>query len=97
MSTKSTELNIDDAVEYLHNNVKIHDNIEISYNRIFAEGEVLNMDFSEYFGKPGFKMLVALEGCSNPTVEIDFDEIKEDLIEFHHFPQNGEEVFVTVI
>ena len=42
---KELTLTVDEAVNYLKENVKIHDNLEISYNRIFAEGEVLNMDF----------------------------------------------------
>ena len=46
---KEVELKTKDAVNYLKENVKIHDRIQISYDRIFAEGEVLNMDFSEYF------------------------------------------------
>lgn len=51
---KKLKLTTKEAVDYLKKEVKIHDNLEISYNRIFAEGEVLNMDFSEYFGKTGF-------------------------------------------
>ena len=47
---KKLELSVDEAVNYLKENVKIHDNLEIAYNRIFAEGEVLNVDFSKYFG-----------------------------------------------
>ena len=58
---KELSLSVDEAVNYLKENVKIHDNLEISYNRIFAEGEILNMDFSEYFGKPGFKMLMSTD------------------------------------
>lgn len=58
---KNIELTTEEAINYLKENVKIHDGIEIAYDRIFAEGEVLNMDFSEYFGKPGFKMLVSLD------------------------------------
>ena len=50
---KKLKLTTKEAVDYLKKEVKIHDNLEISYNRIFAEGEVLNMDFSEYFGKSG--------------------------------------------
>ena len=96
---KSLNLTVDDAINYLKENVEIHDKLEISYNRIFAEGEVLNKDLSEYFGKPGFKMLINLDGETlNPTIEIDFNEIRDDLIEFHHFPKNGdEEVYVSVI
>ena len=68
---KELKLTTEEAVNYLKENVKIHDKIEISYNRVFAEGEVLNMDFSEYFGEPGFKMLVSLdESQIGSTVEI---------------------------
>ena len=95
---KELELTTKDAVQYLKENVKIHDKIEISYNRIFAEGEVLNVDFSEYFGEPGFKMLVSLdESDLGATIEIDVYEVEEDIIEFIHYPKNGDEVEVTVI
>lgn len=95
---KELELTTQEAVNYLKENVKIHDVIQISYNRIFAEGEVLNVDFSEYFGKPGFKMMVSLdESQLGSTIEIDVYEVQEDLIEFIHKPKEGEEVEVTVI
>ena len=95
---KELKLTTQEAVEYLRENVKIHDNIEISYNRIFAEGEVLNVDFSKYFGEPGFKMLVSLdESDLGATVEIDIYEVEDDIIEFIHYPKDGEEVDVTVI
>ncbi len=95
---KYLELTTEEAVNYLKDNVKIHDRIEIAYNRIFAEGEVLNMDFSEYFGEPGFKMLISLdESDLGATVEVDVYELDEDIIEFTHYPKNGEDVDVTVI
>ena len=95
---KELELTTKEAVDYLKEHVKIHDKIEISYNRIFAEGEVLNMDFSQYFDKPGFKMLVSLDESElGATVEIDVYEVEEDIIEFIHYPKNGEDVEVTVI
>ena len=95
---KELELTTKEAVEYLKKNVKIHDNIEISYNRIFAEGEVLNVDFFQYFGKPGFKLLVSLdESDLGATIEIDVFEVEKDIIEFVHYPKEGEEVEVTVI
>ena len=95
---KELKLSTIEAVNYLKTHVKIHDKIEMSYNRIFAEGEVLNMDFSEYFGEPGFKMLVCLdESDLGATVEIDVYEVQEDIIEFVHHPKEGEEVDVTVI
>lgn len=95
---KELELTTKQAVEYLKENVKIHDNIEISYNRIFAEGEVLNVDFSKHFGQPGFRLLVSLdESDLGATIEIDIYEVEEDIIEFVHYPKNGEDVDVTVI
>ena len=95
---KHLELTTKEAVNYLKENVKIHDRIEMSYNRVFAEGEVLNVDFSEYFGEPGFRLLVSLdESDIGSTVEIDIYEFEEDIIEFVHYPKHGEEVEVTVI
>lgn len=95
---KQLELTTNEAVDYLKNNIKIHDSLEISYNRIFAVGEVLNVDFSEYFGKPGFKILVSMDESNlGTTVEIDVYEVQEDLIEFVHKPVDGDEVDVTVI
>lgn len=95
---KELELTTKDAVQYLKDNLEIHDKIEISYNRIFAEGEVLNVDFSEYFGEPGFKILVSLdESDLGATIEIDVYEVEEDIIEFIHYPRDGEDVEVTVI
>lgn len=95
---KELELTTKEAVNYLKENVKMHDRIEISYNRIFAEGEVLNVDFSEYFGKPGFKLLISMdESDLGSTIELDVYEYEEDIIEFVHYPKEGEEVEVTVI
>ena len=95
---KKLELTTKEAVSYLKEEVNIHDKIELSYNRIFAEGEVLNVDFSEYFGKPGFKLLVSLDESElGATIEIDVYEVEDDIIEFVHYPKNREEVEVTVI
>jgi hypothetical protein len=95
---KELELSTKDAVKYLKEHVKIHDKIEISYNRIFAEGEVLNVDFSKYFDKPGFRLLVLLEESDlGATIEIDVYEVEEDIIEFTHYPKNGEAVDVSVV
>ena len=95
---KTLELTTKEAVEYLKEHVEIHDRIEISYNRIFAEGEVLNVDFSKYFDKPGFKMLVSLDESElGAVIEIDVYEVEEDIIEFIHYPKDGEDVDVTVI
>lgn len=95
---KQLELTTKEAVKYLKENVKMHDRIEIAYNRVFAEGEILNVDFSEYFGKPGFRLMVSLdESDLGSTIEIDVYEYENDLIEFTHYPKNGEEVDVTIV
>lgn len=95
---KEIELTTKEAVKYLKENVKIHDRIEIAYNRVFAVGEVLNVDFSEYYGEPGFKLLISMdESDLGSTIEIDVYEFEEDIIEFIHYPKDGEDVEVTVI
>ena len=95
---KELELTTKEAVDYLKENVEFHDKIEMSYNRIFAEGEVLNVDFSEYFGEPGFRMLVSLdESDLGATVEIDVYEVEDDIIEFIHYPKDGGKIEVAVI
>ena len=95
---KNLILTVDEAVDFLKENLEIHDTLEIAFNRIFAEGEVLNIDFSEYFNKPGFKILVSLDADSiNPTIEIDVYEIKNDLIEYTIFPKNGDEPSIVSI
>lgn len=95
---KTLELTTPQAVEYLKENVKMHDRIELSYNRIYAEGEVINVDFSKYFGKPGFKLMISLDESElGATIEVDVLEVQEDIIEFVHYPKDGESVEVDVV
>ena len=37
------QMTCDDAIEYIRNNVKVKDILEVSYNRIYAPGEVLGI------------------------------------------------------
>lgn len=95
---KTLELTTSQAVEYLKENVKMHDRIELSYNRIYAEGEIINVDFSEYFGKPGFKLMISLDESElGATIEVDVLEVQDDIIEFIHYPKDGESVEVDVV
>ncbi|WP_296876651.1 DUF2097 domain-containing protein [uncultured Methanobrevibacter sp.] len=95
---KTLELTTPQAVEYLRENVKMHDRIELSYNRIYAEGEIINVDFSEYFGKPGFKLMISLDESElGATIEVDVLEVQDDIIEFIHYPKDGESVEVDVV
>ena len=95
---KTLELTTPQAVEYLKENVKMHDRIELSYNRIYAEGEIINVDFSEYFGKPGFKLMISLDESElGATIDVDVLEVQDDIIEFIHYPKDGESVEVDVV
>ena len=70
---------VDDAIEYIRNNVQIRDILEISYNRIFAPGEVLNIIAEDEETGEGLRVSLQLNGeILNQTVEIDFKEIKDD-------------------
>ena len=40
---KEIKMSAEEAIEYVRENVQIRDILEISYNRIFAPGEVLNI------------------------------------------------------
>ncbi|MDR3222837.1 MAG: DUF2097 domain-containing protein [Methanobrevibacter sp.] len=94
---KEIEMDCDLAIEYIMNNVKENDRLELSYNRVFTPGEVLNIDNSTYHGKNGAKVLIhVLEGSSSSTVEVDLEEIKDDLIEVNHIPKNGEEIIILI-
>lgn len=87
---------VDDAIEYIRNNVQIRDILEISYNRIFAPGEVLNIIAEDEETGEGLRVSLQLNGeILNQTVEIDFKEIKDDLIEFRHI--KGDEELVIEI
>jgi hypothetical protein len=92
---KTVKMTPDEALNYLQKNLKIHDFAEISYNRVFAEGEILNIDKSKYNGVPGFKILISLESKSiSPTIELDLIEFKEELVEFLHKPQDKEPILI---
>lgn len=87
---------VDDAIEYIRNNVRIRDILEISYNRIFAPGEVLNIIAEDEETGEGLRVSLQLNGeILNQTVEIDFKEIKDDLIEFRHI-KDDEELVIEI-
>ena len=87
---------VDDAIEYIINNVQIRDILEISYNRIFAPGEVLNIIAEDEETGEGLRVSLQLNGeILNQTVEIDFKEIKDDLIEFRHI-KDDEELVIEI-
>ena len=78
-------LTVDEAIEYVRNNVEVGDILEISYNRIFAPGEVLGIIEEDEETGEGLRVSLQLNGeILNQAVEIDFKEIYDDLLEMNH-------------
>lgn len=78
-------MSAEEAIEYVRENVQIRDILEISYNRIFAPGEVLNIISEEEETGEGLRVSLQLNGeILNQVVDVDFKEIKDDLLELRH-------------
>ena len=86
-------LTTDEAIEYVRNNVKVGDTLEISYNRIFAPGEVLGITEEDEETGEGLRVNMQLNGeILNQAVEIDFKEIYDDWLEMVHITEDKETV-----
>ena len=84
------------AIEYVRENVQIRDILEISYNRIFAPGEVLNIISEDEETGEGLRVSLQLNGeILNQVVDVDFKEIKDDLLELRHI-KDGKITIVEV-
>ena len=91
------QLSVDEAIEYVRNNVQIRDTLEISYNRIFAPGEVLNIISEDEVTGEGLRVNLQLNGeLLNQAVEIDFNEVRDDLLEIRHI-KDGNETIIEVL
>lgn len=78
-------MSAEEAIEYVRENVQIRDILEISYNRIFAPGEVLNIISEDEEIGEGLRVSLQLNGeILNQVVDVDFKEIKDDLLELRH-------------
>lgn len=78
-------MSAEEAIEYVRENVQIGDILEISYNRIFAPGEVLNIISEDEETGEGLRVSLQLNGeILNQVVDVDFKEIKDDLLELRH-------------
>ena len=88
---EEVEMTYEDAVEYIRNNVNVGDILEVSYNRIFAPGEVLGVTEEDEITGEGLRVGMQLNGeILNQSVEIDFKEIADDLIEMRHITDDKE-------
>ena len=94
---KQLDLTVEEAVDYLKDNLKIHDTLEISYNRIFAPGEVLTITEEDEETGEGLRVGLQLNGeILNQSIEVDFKEIADDLIEMRHI-QDGKELIIEIL
>ena len=83
---KEINLKADKALDYIKSNVKNYDVLEISYNRIFVPGEVLDLSAVEINDDvKSLKLLLQMNGETiKDTVEVDLVEIMDDVVEIRH-------------
>ena len=88
---EEVQMTFDEALEYVKSNVEVGDILEISYNRIFAPGEVLGITEEDEMTGEGLRVAMQLTGeILNQSIEVDFNEIGEDLIEMRHITDEKE-------
>ena len=88
---EEVQMSYEDAVEYIRNEVNVGDVLEVSYNRIFAPGDVLGITEEDEETGEGLRVAMQLNGeILNQSIEIDFKELEEDLIEMRHITDDKE-------
>ena len=88
---EEVEMTFDEALEYVKTKVEVGDVLEISYNRIFAPGEVLGFTEEDEMTGEGYRVGLQLTGkILNQCVELDFNELVDDLIELRHITDDKE-------
>ena len=89
-------MSAEEAIEYVRENVQIRDILEISYNRIFAPGEVLNIISEDEETGEGLRVSLQLNReILNQVVDVDFKEIKDDLLELRHI--KGDKITIVEV
>ncbi len=83
---KEINLKADEVLNYINNNVKNYDVLEISYNRVFVPGEVLDISAIEINDDiKSLRLLIKMNGETiRDTVEMDLVEIMDDVVEIRH-------------
>ncbi|MBE6509446.1 MAG: DUF2097 domain-containing protein [Methanobrevibacter sp.] len=88
---EEVQMTFEEALDYVKNVVEVGDTLEISYNRIFAPGEVLGFTEEDEETGEGYRVGLQLNGkILNQAVELDFKEIEDDLIEMRHITEDKE-------
>lgn len=94
---EEVQMTLEEAVEYVRNNVHVQDVLEVSYNRIFAPGEVLGITEEDEVTGEGLRVGLQLTGeILNQAVEIDLHQIGDDLLEMRHV-HDGKETIIELI
>ena len=89
-------LSCDDVLNYVKNNVNTYDTIEISFNRIYLPGEVLDIDIEEEGEIESLNLMMQLNGeLVNDTIQLDLVKIKDDILEIRH-KQDEKSIVITV-
>jgi len=92
---KEINIKADEALDYIKSNVKNYDVLELSYNRVFVPGEVLDISEGQKDGVDSLKLLIKMNGETiKQTVEIDLEEIKDDIVEIRHIVDEASTVLV---
>ena len=83
---KEINLKADEVLNYIKSNVKNYDVLEISYNRVFVPGEVLDISAIEINDDiKSLRLLIKMNGETiRDTVEMDLVEIMDDVVEIRH-------------
>lgn len=90
-------LSPDKTLEYIKNNVRKHDTLELSYNRVYAPGDVLDIAIEEDWGDEALIVSLRLNGeLVNDVVKVNMENIKNDLLEVRHINDVNEETIITV-
>jgi hypothetical protein len=93
---KEIILKTDEVIEYILENVEDHDEIELSYNRIYAPGTVLGIMLDDINGEENLLLRLHLNGeLVNDTIEVNIHAIKDDIIEIRH--TRGEHSTIIVV
>ncbi len=89
-------LKADEVIDYILDNVEDHDEIELSYNRIYAPGTVLGVMLDDIDGEENLLLKLHLNGeLVNDTVEVNIHTIKDEIVEIRHI--RGENLTVIVV
>ncbi|MDR3291093.1 MAG: DUF2097 domain-containing protein [Methanobrevibacter sp.] len=97
MIEKEITLNPEKTLEYIKNNVKKHDTLELSYNRVYAPGNVLDINIEEDWGDKALIVSLRLNGeLVNDVVRVNMENIKNDLLEVRHVVDDNKDIIITV-